>query len=194
MQLEQRTIPDLMHEWARWASQGGAAASLGYRPYSSEATIRSLALAESPRNPTHPKAPRPLTANGKQTRSFRGDRLRVDPVPERVDRCIAEMRVLYPEAFLVLVAEYLGMVPVFEAEAWRPRWRGRRWDRRLHALQARPNAGWRWRFRPRRTGEPAHTYQERMATTLGLGDRKRYREWLDRAQILLYGILMIGDL
>jgi hypothetical protein len=146
-------VEALLQEWAKYLEGGrGVSATAG----SLTASIYDFALDGRSRSRAQPK---PLTAQGKQTRVTvkASPGVFTNPRAELMDNAVTALRNDCPDLGLVVVAEYRSLVP---------------------AVLEDGKVGWRRvRFNPCR-GQEGH--QERLAEALGIGART-YRTRLQMA-------------
>lgn len=114
---------------------------------------------------------KPLTARGKQTRSYRSNPAQPDnPQAQATEAAILQMRQHRPDLFLVVVAEYLGMYPSVHPEAWRTAWRNTAKRRWLLDVIRQPH-GVSYHYGARREAESQPEYRARIGRQIGLKTR-----------------------
>lgn len=155
----------------------------------------------------------PYRIYGKETRSFRTPTLPEHPIADAVERMLTgpyviqaptlrdpsrlepqdvSLRNSRADFYLIILAEWLGMVPKWQPEAWTAAWRSRQFERSVLAMHTEMQ-GWGWRRMVRGAKEPLTDYRARLATALGIQVRPfrrafrsdAYEDFLYSAQIYL---------
>jgi len=155
------------------------------------ALIRELNMSEvAPRGA--PDRPWTQRSHGQETRSFRASTLPEHPVADLVERMLTgpytiqaptlqdpartepqdmSVRANRPDFYLIICAEWLGMVPRWQPESWRAAWRGLRFERSVLAMHEEMR-GWTWTRLVQGHKEPLTEYRGRLAKALGINTRK----------------------
>lgn len=145
--------------------------------------------------------------HGKDTRSYRVPTLPEHPIADAVEKMLTgPYKVMAPtlrdatkleeqdlslrcnraDFYLLICAEWLGMVPAWQPEAWRAAWRGAEFDRAVLAMHHEMR-GWKWRRIVRGHKQPVTEHRSNLAKALGMKTKSfRRGERSDAYETMLY--------
>ncbi|HEY1772449.1 MAG TPA: hypothetical protein VGH91_04575 [Gammaproteobacteria bacterium] len=125
---------------------------------------------------------------GKDTKSYRTGAMPEHPIADAIEHMLTgpylvhapmltdstrteaqdlSLRANRADFYLIICAEWLGMVPQWQPEAWRASWRGMEFQRSVLAMHQEMR-GWKWQRIVRGHKEPMTEYRGRLARALGI--------------------------